>query len=387
MESNIRTKLRKAENPAVTAVVPCLNETDHIETCLRSILEQEEPPGGFEIVVTDGMSNDGTREILKRMAAGNPRLRMVDNPLRTTPCGMNLGIRAARGEWLAIMGSHNRYAPDYLRRCLETAQATGADNVGGAMFSEGDTLVQRAIAAAHHSRVSVGGARWHNPDYEGPADTVFGGFYKRVVFERIGLFDEELVRNQDDELNLRLTRAGGKIWQSPRIRSWYHPRNSLSALFRQYEQYGYWKVRVIQKHKLPASWRHLVPGAFLLTLVTLFLLSAFSFILSALAPNSQLSALRIPISIFSFQVSAFSFSFLATLCSYLLAVVAASLHTAWQTEWKLLPVLPAVFACYHFGYGYGFLRGIWDFIVRRKGPGRRFMGLTRTVSQPDSPTG
>jgi len=98
---------------------------------------------------------------------------------------------------------------------------------------------------------------------------VFGGFYRRQVFDRIGLFDEELVRNQDDELNLRLTRSGGRIWQSPKVKSWYSPRNSMSALFRQYTQYGYWKVRVIQKHKLPASWRHLVPGAFVGTLALL----------------------------------------------------------------------------------------------------------------------
>src|SRR5262249_15800203 len=123
---------------------------------------------------------------------------------------------------------------------------------------------------------AVGGARWHDTAYEGPADTVFGGVYRREVFDRIGFLDEELVRNQDDEFNLRLTRAGGKIWHSPRIKSWYHPRQSLRSLFRQQVQYGYWKVRVIQKHKIPASIRHLIPGCFVLSLIFLGLASPWS---------------------------------------------------------------------------------------------------------------
>lgn len=229
---------------------------------MRSILAQHRPPGDFEIIVADGMSEDGTAEILGRLAQENPRLRVIDNPSQTTPCGMNIGIREAQGDYIAIMGAHNRYAPDYLCESVKVLEETQADNVGGAMICEAKSWMQRTIAAAHHSSFSVGGARWHDPDYEGPADTVFGGVYNREVFDRIGLFDEEFVRNQDDEFNLRLTRSGGKIWQSPRIKSWYCPRGSLAALFWQYRQYGYWKVRVIQKHRTPASLRQLVPGGF-----------------------------------------------------------------------------------------------------------------------------
>jgi len=376
--------------PSVTVVLLCRNEIDHIENCLNSILAQVPPPGGFEVLVVDGMSDDGTREILKRVAAGHKSLRILDNPQRITPCAMNIGIRAARGQWIAIMGSHNCYAEDYLAKCYETALETHADNVGGALICQGRTILEKAIAAAHHSAFAIGGAKWHNTQYEGPADTVFGGFYKREVFERIGTFDEDLVRNQDDELNLRLTRSGGTIWHSPKIKSWYCPRNSLRALFKQYMQYGYWKVRVIQKHKLPASIRHLVPGAFVLVLMVLFLLSAFRFLLSAFAPNSQLSALSIPLSIFSFPVSAFSFqlfsfSFPAALASYLLAVLVASVLTAAKTEWKLLPVLPLVFPCYHFGYGIGFLRGIWDFVILRRGASVSFTNLTRESTMEAKP--
>jgi glycosyltransferase involved in cell wall biosynthesis len=345
----------------------------HISSCLESLLRQQPVPGDFEVIVVDGMSEDGTRETLAGLAKSHPRLKLVDNPARITPCGMKAGIHAASGEWIAIMGAHNRYAPDYLANCLEVARRTGADNVGGSMICEGKSLRQRAIAAAHHSPFAVGGSRWHDPTYEGPADTVFGGFYRRDVFERIGSFDESLVRNQDDELNLRLARAGGLIWHSPKIRSWYSPRSSLGALFRQYYQYGYWKVRVIQKHKLPASWRHLVPGAFVFILLLLFLLSALGFLFSIFIQGFQPS-----ISYFSSQLSAFQ-HFPTVLCSlssvllaavlgvYGAAVAFASLVSASRSGWRLLPVLPLVFPCYHLGYGCGFLCGLWGFVSRTKG--------------------
>jgi hypothetical protein len=219
------------------------------------------------------------------------------------------------------------------------------------MFCEGAGYVSRAVAHAHHSSFSVGGARWHDPDYEGPADTVFGGLYRREVFDRIGLFDEKLIRNQDDELNLRLTRAGGKIWQSPRIKSWYCPRGSWAALFRQYMQYGYWKVQVIQKHRLPASVRHVVPAAFVLTL--LLLIAAAPFWPWAFSLLLLLSAL------------------------YFICSLAASVVSARHSGWSLLPILPAVFACYHFGYGYGFLRGLGDFVILRRMPARTMYVITR----------
>lgn len=361
---------QSAQVPAVTVVVPCRNEIDHIETCLRSILEQVPPKGGFEVVVADGMSNDGTRTVLERMAREDARLRVVDNPSQITPCAMNCGIRAAQGAWIARLDAHNRYAHDYLVRCLEVAQTTGADNVGGAMFCEGVGFLQRAIAAAHHSSFSVGGAHWHNPNFEGPTDTVFGGFYKREVFDRIGLFDEALVRNQDCELNLRLVRAGGRIWQSPRIKSWYRPRSSLSALFRQYKQYGYWKVPEIQKHKSPASYRHLVPAAFVLAQGTLALLALFCVVISAILPWS--AALG--------HISAMILAGLGG--SYLLALLTASVLTARKNGWALLPFLLVVFPCYHFGYGYGFLRGVWDLVIRRKGAGTQFIQLTRGPLKP-----
>ncbi len=337
--------------PAVSVVIPCRNERDHIEACLRSVLAQEPPEGGFEVIVADGMSDDGTRAVLDRFAEEDQRLRIIDNPGRIVSTGLNAAIEAARETIIIRMDAHTEYAPDYIRQCVSVLQETGADNVGGPWVAKGKGYVSQAIAAAFQSPFAVGGARGHNPDYEGVVDTVHLGCWPRKVFERVGVFDEELVRNQDDEFNLRLTRAGGKIWQSPRIKSWYRPRGSLKALWWQYAQYGYWKVRVMQKHKIPASVRHLVPGGFVLSLILLPILSLWW-----------------PLAIWMW---------LGMVGLYGVCNIVASLLTAARQGWILFPLLPLVFACYHFAYGYGFLRGVIDFVILRRGPKRAYTELTR----------
>jgi succinoglycan biosynthesis protein ExoA len=353
-------KLCQPENMyafAVTAIVPCRNERDSIERCVLSILDQEKCDGGIEVIVVDGLSDDGTPAILNRLAMEYPSLKALKNPKRTMPAGVNIGIPAAGGRYIAIMGAHNRYAPDYLRQSVQVLEQTNADNVGGSMICEGRSHVQRAIALAHHSKFSVGGARWHNPDYEGPADTVFGGVYRREVFERIGLFDEELVRNQDDEFNLRLVQHGGKIWHSPRIRSWYSPRQSLTALFRQYVQYGYWRVRVIQKRKEAASLRQFVPGAFVFLLLVL------------------------PVAGLWWRVAAWTW--IGLVAAYLISTMAVSFGIAAREGWRFLCTLPIVFGCYHIGYGIGCLRGVIDFILLKRSPAQSYSNLTRSSSSCD----
>jgi GT2 family glycosyltransferase len=229
---------------------------------------------------------------------------------------------------------------------------THADNVGGPWKAEGNGYIGKAIALAFQSPYAVGGAMSHNLDYEGPVDSVWGGFYKAEVFSIVGYFDEELVRNQDDELNLRLNRAGLKIWQSPLIRFSYICRDSLVKLFQQYSQYGFWKVRVMRKHRLPASMRHLVPGGFV---GSMLLLSLFSLI----SPRARL--------------------LLATLsCLYIGSNLIASLITCRRPkDWKYLPVMPFVFGSYHFGYGWGFLRGLVDFLLLKKVGRAAYNRITR----------
>jgi succinoglycan biosynthesis protein ExoA len=338
-------------SPLVSIVIPCRNEKDHISACIQSLLTQEPPEGGFEVIVADGMSTDGTRDVLQALVRVSDRVRMLDNPQRVVSTGLNAAIGAARGEIIIRADAHTRYATDYVRQCVEVLRESRADNVGGPWRAVSTKYIGRAIAAAFHSRFGSGGARAHDPNYEGLVDTVYLGCWHRDLFDRIGGFDEELVRNQDDEFNLRLIRAGGRVWQSPRIQSLYEPRNSFRELFRQYMQYGYWKVRVIQKHRMPASWRHLVPVVMVLTFLVLAPLS----IASALAARALAIASAL----------------------YLVSDLGASLITAVHTEMKLLPILPVVFFCYHAGYGFGFLRGICDFLIFRRGAPTEMTRISR----------
>jgi len=258
-------------SPTVSVVIPCRNEKDHIEACVRSILGQEPPRGGFEVIVADGMSNDGTREILQRIAAEDSRLRVIDNPGQVTPCGMNAGIREARGIYIAIMGAHAEYTPDYVCACVgfldEHPEACCS---GGPIVSQGEGVFGRAVAAAMSHPIGVGNAKHRFPDYEGYAEGACFPMFRKETFEKVGLYDEKLVRNQDDEFNYRVSRNGGKIFISPRARCKYYVREAPSQLFWQYFQYGYWRVAVLRKHQLPASIRQVAPSAFLaLMLVSL----------------------------------------------------------------------------------------------------------------------
>jgi succinoglycan biosynthesis protein ExoA len=339
--------------PLVSIVIPCRNEGASIEGCVRSILAQKSPPGDFEVLIADGMSDDGTRDILAQLSAESRRIRLIDNEKYIVSTGLNAAIRAAQGEIIIRVDAHTLYAPDYVWQCLETLRKTGADNVGGPWIARGTHYVSRAIAATFHSPFVVGGARSHDPHYEGLVDSVYLGCWPREVFERIGLFDEDLVRNQDDELNLRLHRAGGKIWQSPNIKSWYEPRSSLRVLSKQYQQYGYWKVQVIRKHHQPASIRHVIPGGFVLALLALPVLAlGWSFA---------------------------GWCWLAMLVLYGVINLTAACFTAAKHGWQLYPLLPVVAACYHLAYGYGFLRGILDFVILQRGPRASYRELSRTV--------
>jgi len=421
-----------APHALVSIIIPCRNEKRHIERFLSSAQAQDTNGLDVEYLVADGMSDDGTREVIRRIEDGRwkmedgsqkaevgsqrpevcsqssnlrspisdipapsapPRLRVIDNPRRIVSSGLNAAIRAARGDIIIRMDAHTEYAPDYVQQCVAVLHESGADNVGGPARTRADTYRQKAVAAAYHSPFGVGGARFHDVDYEGYVDTVTYGCWPRSTFEKFGYFDEELVRNQDDEHNLRIIRGGGRIWQSPKIRSWYRPRGSLTALFKQYMQYGYWKVRVIQKHKLPASWRHLVPGAFVLTLLLLLVFSVLCSLSSLLWPATtdhgplttdygQARATGLwdhgtagPLT--TDRCAAPARLLVGLLGLYALCVLAASAITAARSEWKLLPVLPFVFPCYHFGYGYGFLRGVLDFVVLRRGASASFTSLTR----------
>lgn len=338
----------------VSVIVPCRNEVRHIRAFLESVLNQDLSGLELEVIVADGMSDDGTPAILDSLIAHYPQVRLIDNPGKIVSTGLNAAIRAARGEIIIRMDVHTTYARDYIRECVRALRETGADNVGGPWVVTGRDYISGAIAVAFQSFFVSGGGKAHSSNYSGPVDTVYLGCWSREAFARFGDFDEELVRNQDDELNLRIRRLRGTVWQSARIRSQYTPRSSLRDLFRQYSQYGYWKVRVIQKHRLPASVRHLVPGAFVATLLGL----------AALAPFWSLASCLLGAVIAVYAI--------ACLAAAVLACRSGANH-------RYLPVMPAVFATFHLGYGFGFLRGILDFVIVHKRPGSGFTKLTRSA--------
>ena len=338
---------------AVTVIMPIRNEKGHIAQSLGSVLAQDYPADRLEVLVVDGMSVDGTRDLVRQMIADRPNVRLLDNPGRAVPTALNGGIREATGEVIIRVDGHCQIAPDYVRRCVEVMRQVGADAVGGLQRATGADPVGRGVALATSSPFGVGNARFHYAARAGWTDTVYLGAYRREAFDRIGRFDEDLVRNQDDEFNFRLIQAGGRIWLDPTIRSVYHSRANLRGLWRQYYEYGLYKVRVIQKRGAVPSWRHLVPAAFVLVLLGSLLLALFThqpfWLLSVAGPYALASAL-------------------------------ASLWTA-RHDWRTLPVLPLAFATIHIAYGIGFLSGLWHW---RRLPWKSRAGLQQADSRLQS---
>jgi glycosyltransferase involved in cell wall biosynthesis len=262
----------KTIHPFVSVVLPLRNESASIRDCVDSVLAQDYPADRFEVIVADGKSDDDTPAVAREYARRDSRVRVVVNPGRIVPTGMNIGIRSARGDVITRVDGHTRIASDYVRTGVETLQRTGAYNVGGPMNAVGGGTFGDAVALASSSRFGVG-SYFHFGTEERSVDTVYMGMWPRSVFERVGLFDEELVRNQDDELNYRIRKAGGTIILNPRMRSWYRNRQGVRRLARQYFQYGEWKVRILQKHPRQMSWRHFVPPLFVAILSLLGLAS------------------------------------------------------------------------------------------------------------------
>lgn len=253
--------------PFITIAMPCRNEAAFIEACLRSVQAQTYPRERIEILVADGGSTDGTRTILARMAAEDSRIRVIDNPLRIQASGLNHAIRASRGEVIARMDVHADYAPNYLEKCVEVLARTGADNVGGAARCRAQGTVQRSVCAALGSRLGFGGAAFRDPEAEGFVDTLFPGAFRREIFDRVGLFDEGAVTNEDAEINQRILQAGGRIYLSREIEVYYYPRDSLIGLGKQYFRYGQGRARTLLKHGRFTKMRPALP--FLALLIAL----------------------------------------------------------------------------------------------------------------------
>lgn len=333
-------------DPLVTVMMPIRNEADFIEKSLGAVLAQDYPPDLLQVIVADGMSTDATRDIIASLQVDYPYLELVDNPGLIVSTGLNAALRVARGEVIVRVDGHTVIARDYVRRCVDELRSSGADNVGGLMVGIGEKPFARAVVLATSSPFGVGGAHFHYSTERRLVDTVYMGAWKRDVFARIGFFDEELVRNQDDELNYRLAEHGGSILLSPEIKSLYVVRSTPRALASQYFQYGYWKVRVMQKHPRRMRPHHFVPAVFVTALL----------ILGPLALVSR-TGRRL--------LSAF-------LTTYVLGIGAAVAHRALSDEWPGQDVLlrmPFAFSILHVAYGAGFLNGLAKFGYREKPSG------------------
>jgi succinoglycan biosynthesis protein ExoA len=263
--------------PRVSVIVPCYNEEATIQQLLEAIFRQSFPRKEIEVVIADGSSQDATLARIEDFRGNHPGLvvRVVPNTLRTIPSGLNCAIREARGEFLVRMDAHSQPYPDYIARCLQALESDLGENVGGRWSIEPgeQTWIARSIAVAAAHPLGVGDARYRTGAQASLVDTVPFGAFRKSLLERIGLFDETLLTNEDYEFNTRIRLSGGRVWFDPEIVSVYYSRTSLADLVRQYWRYGYWKFRMLRRYPGTVRWRQVLPPLFVMSLVGLALLA------------------------------------------------------------------------------------------------------------------
>ncbi|MPZ48537.1 MAG: glycosyltransferase [Dehalococcoidia bacterium] len=319
--------------PLVTVLLPVRNEAGFIDPCLRALAAQDYPRDRFEVILLDGESSDTTvQEVEALQAELSLPDKVINNPRRTTATAMNLGIWIARGEIVIKVDGHTRVAPDFISASVLALRQSGADAAGGPIRTVGqEDAIGSAIALAMSSPFGVGDTAFRHSQSEQWTDSVPFGAYRREVFQRVGLFAEDIERGEDDEFNYRLRDSGGRILLTPTIRSEYYSRSTYAALARQYWNYGLAKVAVLERHPRRLRARHLVPSAFVLTLAGGVLLSVFDRRFGRLA------------------------SLAAT--TYAVANTIASLRLAARGHRRELPYLPGAFATIHLAAGSGMIAG------------------------------
>jgi glycosyltransferase involved in cell wall biosynthesis len=323
--------------PRVTIAMPAYNEERYIEACIASVQAQDYPRDQIEILVADGRSTDRTRDLLAKLAVDDPRIRVIDNPERLQAAGLGHLVKVATGDYILRMDVHCEYAADYIRRCVEVLERTGADNVGGAARAKAKTFFQRALCAALASPLGVGGSKYRNPDEEGFVDTVFPGAFRRSVFETVGLWDPKAITNEDAELNQRILAAGGQIYLSRDVVVYYYPRDSLRGLATQYYKYGRGRARTLLKlGRLPtpsfAAIRPYVP----------FLMTAGAAVMAAIPPLWPAGAV-----------------FGAT---YAAATGAEAVRVGQKAGLAAIPIVWAMFPVLHVSHGVGFAAGLVHYL-------------------------
>ncbi|MFH1096813.1 MAG: glycosyltransferase family 2 protein [Candidatus Desantisbacteria bacterium] len=319
----------------VSIIIPCRNEERFIGKCLDSIIANDYPEDKLEVLVVDGMSEDGTRVVIEKYAQQSTNIKLLNNLGKIVPTAMNLGIKKAKGDIIIRVDAHNIYPKDYISKTVYWLEKTNADNVGGIWVTlpATDTLKAKAIALSLSSPFGVGNSMFRigvkEPTY---VDTVPFGAYRKEVFDKVGLFNEELVRNQDIEFNLRLKKAGGEILLVADIISYYQARSNLKDLFKQNFLNGFWVIYSMKFAKLPFSIRHLIPFAFVFSLLSSFIFS------------------------FLYKPSIYPFAFIIS--TYMITNISFSLWISLKKDLKYLPFLIISFLTLHFSYGFGSIWGV-----------------------------
>ncbi len=322
--------------PAVSVVIPVLNEERHLRSAVQMVLRQAYP-GPLEVILAIGPSSDGTQEVADALAADDPRVRTVPNPSGRTPDALNAGIAVSRYDIVARVDGHAEIMPGYLARAVTELQRSGADNVGGIMDAQGTTDFERAVACAMRSPLGVGNARFHVGGGAGPADTVYLGCFRKATLQRVGGYDPHFSRAQDWELNHRIRRSGGLVWFTPDLRVTYRPRGTVKALATQYLHYGRWRRVVAQRHEGTINARYLAPPAMVVG-TTLATLAG----ISGLPPATGRTARRRRLA-------------LAAPIGYVAALVLGGAAISRGEPLAARALVPVALATMHWSWGVGFL--------------------------------
>ncbi|MEO8256952.1 MAG: glycosyltransferase family 2 protein [Acidobacteriota bacterium] len=320
-------------SPLVSVVVPVRNEAGFIADLIGAILQQDYPGDRVEVIVADGQSTDGTRDILASLQVNQPRLIVIDNPGRIVSTGLNLAVARSRGDIILRIDGHAIVASDFISRNVALlAEHPEAWSVGGPIRHAATTTFGKAVGVAMSHPVGVGNALHRYPEHEGYVEGAQFPAIRRDVFDRIGMFDERLVRNQDDEFNYRIRQAGGLIYVSPRVRYRYFVRERIGQLFKQYFQYGFWRIPVIEKHRRPTTLRQVAP--------TLFYAACAVLAVAGWWWSEPLLALTLPV-------------------AYAIALGLAGAATIPANDLRVSACVPVAIATMHAGYALGLGYGIW----------------------------
>ncbi len=319
--------------PLVTVAMPVFNEGPFIARSLEQVLGQDYPADRLEVIVADGMSTDDTREIVAEYQRRDPRVQLIDNPNRFRASALNAAIARARGDVVICIDGHCEVANDFVRQdiCL-LEEHSDAWSAGGPVRHMGRNTFGKAVAVAMSHPAGVGTATHRFANFEGYAEGAPFPAFRRWVFNRVGLFDEGMVRTEDDELNYRVHKAGGRSYISPRMRYEYYVRDKPWKLFQQYVQYGFWRIPVIRKHHRPTTVRQVVPIMFFATMLALAIVGV--------AIGWPLVALALP-------------------ALYLAALAAIALVSIPKVGVKVAALVPVAMGIMHVAYAWGMLYGLF----------------------------